>query len=256
MAKTIVFVHGMFMTPLCWEHWLPWFEAKGYRCLAPAWPGRDRPAADLRAANPDAKLGRLTLGEVVDRFAGEVAALQEKPILIGHAMGGLVTQILVSRDVAAAGIAIHSAPPPGVFTLRWSYLRSNWGMVGPFADMRTPKTLTFEEFQKGFANTLPLEAQTSAFQRYIVPDSRAVARDSRGEFARIDFDRPHRPLLLTAGVQDRFIPARLNFNNYSRYRQRGAITDFRAFDGKDHCVIVEPGWQEVADFVAQWLGKL
>jgi pimeloyl-ACP methyl ester carboxylesterase len=176
----------MFMTPLCWEHWLPWFEAKGYRCLAPAWPGRDRPAADLRAANPDTKLGRLTLGEVVDRFAGEVAALQEKPILIGHAMGGLITQILVSRDVAAAGIAIHSAPPPGVFTLNWSYLRSNWGLVGPFADMRAPKTLTFEEFQRAFASTLPLEAQWSVFDRHIVPDSPRVARDAQGEFA------PHR----------------------------------------------------------------
>src|SRR5208283_3189488 len=42
--KTIVFVHGMFMTPLCWEHWLTWFAGRGHRCLAPAWPGRDRPA--------------------------------------------------------------------------------------------------------------------------------------------------------------------------------------------------------------------
>jgi pimeloyl-ACP methyl ester carboxylesterase len=89
MTKTIVFVHGMFMTPLCWEHWLPWFEAKGYRCLAPAWPGREGPAAD-------GKLSWLTLGAVVDRFARQVAAVREKPILIGHSMGGLITQILVS----------------------------------------------------------------------------------------------------------------------------------------------------------------
>jgi pimeloyl-ACP methyl ester carboxylesterase len=129
-------------------------------------------------------------------------------------------------------------------------------MTGPFADLQAPKTLDFEEFQRTFANTLPLEAQRAAFDRYIVPDWRRVARDARGESARIDFSSPHRPLLLTAGVHDRFAPASLNFNNYSRYRQRGAITDFRAFDGRDHCVIVEPGWQEVADFVAHWLGKL
>ena len=87
MTKTIVFVHGMFMTPLVWEHWLPWFEARDYRCLAPAWPGRDRTAAELRAAHPDPKLGQLSLNAVIERIAAEVAALEQKPILIGHSIG-------------------------------------------------------------------------------------------------------------------------------------------------------------------------
>jgi hypothetical protein len=62
--------------------------------------------------------------------------------------------------------------------------------------------------------------------------------------------------LITAGVLDRVAPASLNFNNFSRYRQHGAITDFRAFDGRNHFVVVEPGWEEFADFVAYWLEKL
>jgi len=158
MAKTIVFVHGMFATPLCWERWLPWFEAKGYRCLAPAWPGRDRAVSELRAAHPDPELGRLTLSAVVARFAAQIASLEQKPIIIGHSFGGLVTQILVGRNAAAAGIAIHSTPPGGVSTMNWSYWRSNWPMISPFVDPRAPKALTFEEFQHAFANTLPLEA--------------------------------------------------------------------------------------------------
>src|SRR5271165_4942806 len=256
MAKTIVFVHGMFATPLCWERWLPWFEAKGYRCLAPAWPGRDRAVSELRAAHPDPELGRLTLSAVVARFAAQLASLEQKPIVIGHSVGGLVTQILVGRDAAAAGIAIHSTPPGGVFTTNWSYWRSNWSMIGPFADAGTPTALTFEAFQQAFANALPLEAQRAAFDRYIVPESRAVLRAARGAAARIDVAKPHRPLLMTAGVLDRVIPASLNFNNFSRYRQRGSITDFRAFDGRDHMVIAERGWEEVADFVVDWLDKL
>jgi pimeloyl-ACP methyl ester carboxylesterase len=256
MAKTIVFVHGMFTTPLCWERWLPWFEDKGYRCLAPAWPGRDRPIAELRAAHPDPELGRLTLNAVVERIAAEAAALEQKPILIGHSVGGLITQILLGRDAAAAGIAIHSTLPSGLFTANWSYWRSNWSLFSPFVAPRTPKALSFEEFQQAFVNTLTPEAQKAAFERYVVPESRAVVRDARGEAGRIDFARPHRPLLMIAGVQDRVTPASLNFNNFARYRQRGSITDFRAFDGQDHFVIVEPGWQEVADFVAYWLEKL
>ena len=256
MTKTIVFVHGAFMTPLVWEHWLPRFEARGYRCLASAWPGRDRTAAELRAAHPDPKLGGLSLDAVVERIAAEVAALEQKPILIGHSIGGLVARILLGRGAAAAGVAMHSTPSGPVLPISRTYWRSNWGMIGPFVDAATPKALTFEEFQQAFANSLPPEAQRAAFERYIVPESRKVARDARGVAGRIDFAKPHPPLLMTAGVLDRVIPARLNFNSFSRYRQPGSITEFRAFDGRDHMVVVEPGWEEVADFVAHWLEKL
>jgi pimeloyl-ACP methyl ester carboxylesterase len=129
-------------------------------------------------------------------------------------------------------------------------------MIGPFVDVETPKALTFEEFRQAFANSLAPEAQMAAFERYIVPESRQVVRNARGGAGRIDFARPHPPLLMTAGVLDRVIPARLNFNSFSRYRQPGSITEFWAFDGRDHMVVAEPGWEEVADFVAYWLGKL
>ncbi len=35
-TKTVVFVHGMFMTPLCWENWVNRFQAQGYQCMTPA----------------------------------------------------------------------------------------------------------------------------------------------------------------------------------------------------------------------------
>ncbi len=254
-SRTIVFVHGMFMTPLCWENWVQRFSAKGYFCMAPAWPGRDKTVAELRAAHPDAALGRLTLTDVVDHIDGIVRALPQKPIVIGHSMGGLVTQILVSRGSAAAGVAIDSAPPAGVFTLAWSFLRANWPMISPFASRYAPRALPFADFQYAFANTLPLEAQRAAYDRYVVPESRMVPRDGLGAIGRIDFAAPHAPLLLTAGSNDHIIPASLNRSNFAKYRHAGSVTAFREFAGRDHFVIGEPGWDEVADFVADWLDK-
>ena len=35
---TIVLVHGFWVTPRSWEHWIPHYEAKGYRVLAPHTP--------------------------------------------------------------------------------------------------------------------------------------------------------------------------------------------------------------------------
>ena len=48
----------------------------------------DRPVAELRRA-PHSELGKLTLGKIVDHYAAIIAALPEKPILIGHSYGGL-----------------------------------------------------------------------------------------------------------------------------------------------------------------------
>ena len=36
---TIVLVHGFWVTPRSWEHWIERYEAKGLRVIAPAYPG-------------------------------------------------------------------------------------------------------------------------------------------------------------------------------------------------------------------------
>jgi len=252
-SKTVIFIHGMYMTPLCWAPWIDHFRAKGYNCLAPAWPGRDQPVDVLRKNHPDPQLGRLTLSHVLDRFVGTTKTLPEKPILIGHSMGGLVVQLLLQKDLAAAGVAIDTAPPMGVFTTKWSFLRSNWPHITPFASPGSPIEMSFERFQYTFVNVLPLAEQRAAYERYVVPESRRVPRESLT--ARIDFRRPHAPLLLIAGSADHIIPASLNRSNYDRYRRSPSVTDFKEFAGRTHFTIGQKNWEEVAEYVLSWLDK-
>ena len=152
-SKTVVFIHGMYMNPLCWEGWVKRFEVKGYRCLALAWPGRDKSVKELQNAEP--ALGSLNLSRVVDHLADQIKGLDEKPILIGHSMGALATQLLLQRDLASAAIAIDSAPPTGVFTTTFSFIKANWGHVTPFANQNSPVIMTFERFQYAFVNDMP-----------------------------------------------------------------------------------------------------
>jgi len=250
-SKTIIFVHGMYMNPLCWEQWVDYYEAKGYTCLAPAWPGRDQPIDALRKRDPDPQLGALTLRSVIDHFVDTIKALDEKPILIGHSMGGLVVQLLLQRDLATAGVAIDSAPPRGVFTLKWSFLKSNWPHITPFVSQSSPIEMTFTRFQYAFANTLPLVEQRAAYDRYVVPESRRVPRESLS--ARVDFKKAHPPLLFVAGSADNLIPASLNRSNQAKYKQSPSVTDFLEFAGRTHFIIGQKGWEEVADSVLTWL---
>src|SRR4051812_14781975 len=113
MARTIVFIPRAWGTPRCWERMLPWFETRGYHCRAPAWPGKDRSVEAIRA-DPSPLRG-LGIGEIVDHYAGIIRALDAPPILIGHSYGGLFTQLLLDRGLGAAGVAIDSAPPRGIW---------------------------------------------------------------------------------------------------------------------------------------------
>jgi pimeloyl-ACP methyl ester carboxylesterase len=250
-SQTIVFIHGMYMNPLCWVGWVDYYTAKGYTCLAPAWPGRDQPVEVLRKNHPDPQLGQLTLSNVLDHYTGVIKKLDEKPIIIGHSMGALAVQLLLQKDMAAAGVAIDSAPPMGVITTKWSFLKSNWPHITPFVSQSSPIEMTFERFQYTFVNGLPLVEQRAAYDRYVVPESRRVPRESLT--ARVDFKKPHAPLLLIAGSADHIIPASLNKSNYARYEKSPSVTDYKEFPGRTHFTIGQNGWEEVAGYVLAWL---
>jgi alpha-beta hydrolase superfamily lysophospholipase len=207
----------------------------------------------LRKNHPDSRLGQLTLSRVLEHFADIIKKLNEKPIIIGHSMGGLVVQLLLQRDLAAAGVAINSAPPLGVFTTKWSFLKSNWPHITPFVSQKTPIEMTFERFQYTFVNKMPLAEQRAAYDRYVVPESRRIPRESLT--ARVDFKKPHPPLLLIAGSDDNIIPASLNKSNYARYKPTTSVTDFKEFAGRTHFIIGQKAWEEVAEYILAWLNE-
>jgi pimeloyl-ACP methyl ester carboxylesterase len=161
---------------------------------------------------------------------------------------------LLQRGIASAAIAIDSAPPTGVFTTTFSFLKSNWGHITPFANQDSPVIMSFERFQYAFVNDMTPAEQRAAFDRYVVPESRRIPRESLLS-AKIDFTKSHPPLLLIAGGNDHIIPPDLNRRNYSRYKGNNSVTDFKEFPGRNHFIIGQEGWEEVADYCVEWLAN-
>jgi len=255
-SKTIVFITGAFVSSDCWNEWKAYFEQKGYTTLAPAWPYKDAPACTLRQRHPDADVASQRLANLTAYFTTIVEQLPEKPILIGHSMGGLITQLLLQKDLAAAGIAIHSLQPQGIFTFKFSFYKAGWGALGFFTDTRKTYLMSFAEWQYAFTNGMPFDVQKEAYYNLLVPESKLLVRDATTSAAKVDFARPHAPLLFLAGSTDRFIPASLNYTNYKRYTDRKSVTDYKEFAGRNHFVLGQPNWKENADFILNWLAKI
>jgi len=263
MSRTIVFIHGAWVTATCWERMLPWFEARGYRCLAPSWPGKDRPVAAIRA-DPSPLRG-LGVGEIVDHYERLVRSIDDPqpPILIGHSFGGLFTQILLDRGLGAAGVAIDSAPPRGVWPFEPSAFRALGGALLRSAFGTRVVRWSFGEFRYGFVHTLPPAEARDAYERHVVPESGriffqgALALIDPRSPARIDFtDGTRAPLLLIAGERDHVVPPVVNRRNYRAYRRSAARTDFREFPDRVHWIIDVLVSDEVAEHIAGWLDGL
>ena len=257
MKKTIVFIHGAWMTPLCWEKFIPFFEAKGFRCLAPAWPYDERPIAELRAS-PTPEFAKLGILEIVAHYEKMIRVLPEPPILVGHSFGGLYVQMLLDKGLGAAGVAIDSAPPKGVLSIYWSVIKCiSWILRTPGGQHKA-LSIPFKEFKYAFVHTLPLNEQKEIYQRYVVPTPGRiffqVASAPLNEASRVNFsnaDRP--PLLLIAGSSDQICPAQQIRDNFAKYKNTRALTEFKEFENRTHWIIGQQGWEEVASSIGEWI---
>ena len=255
--KTVVFIHGNFVNNRSWDGWVARYRSRGYNCLAIAYPGRDKSVPSLKA-NPDAKLlGSLTLSQVADYHATIIRSLDEQPIIIGHSFGGLLTQLMVQRGLAAAAVAIDSAPPQGVLVPSWSFFRSTWPVLNPFVSASRPYVMSFRHWQYTFTNGLPLAEQQASYDAYMVPESRRLSRSGLFSAARVNFKRPHAPLLIVGGEKDNILPASLSRAIYRRYTKSPSITEYKEFPGRTHYTVIGgKGWEEVADYALDWATRV
>lgn len=251
--RPVLFITGAFVGNNCWDEWITYFTHRGYSCSAPPWPHKEAPPAVLRSRQPDPDIAAIRLAQLTDYYALIARRYEDKPILIGHSIGGLIVQLLLQRDLGTAGVAIHPVPPQGVITLELSFYKSTWHPLGLFTDSDESYLMSFEDWQYIFTNGMPLDAQREAYDKFVVPESKKVSRDGLTNAAHINFDKYHPPLLITSGSTDHIIPASLNHTNYEKYKDSRSVTDYKEFAGRNHFVLGQPTWREDADYILNWL---
>ncbi|GAB3252741.1 alpha/beta hydrolase [Chitinimonas naiadis] len=252
MSRTIMLIHGSWLTPASFNAFCSRYEARGYHCIAPAWPHMGRPLSELRNA-PHPQLSQLTLGRIVDRYQQLVLALREPPILIGHSLGGLIVQLLLDRGLGAAGVAIAPAPPKGVLSGPRAML-STLPLLGRWRGWSRIAQLSPQAFARRYAHTLSPQEQQRAFLQHVVPaPGRLFYQVALGLGTELDFRNPDRaPLLMIAGELDRIAAPRSVRAAYQRHCRSPALTAYHAFPDRTHWLIAAPGWAEVADYALGW----
>jgi pimeloyl-ACP methyl ester carboxylesterase len=254
-VDTIVLIHGLWLTSGSWEPWVKRYEARGFKVMAPAYPGMEGGVQALRD-NPE-PIAQQSVEQVVDHYAEIISGLPTPPILIGHSFGGTVVQVLLDRGLGAAGVAIDSAAVRGVLRVPLSQVRSLFHVLKNPANRHRAVPISPETFHYVFTNTLSDDESRAVYDRYAIPSpggivfqGAAINLDSHTA-AKVDFNKPDRaPLLFIAGGKDHIMPASLNHANAKKYKS--GIVAFREFPARDHFTAGEKGWEEVADAALDW----
>lgn len=251
-SKTIVFIHGLHENAHTWKDWMLFYENLGYLCYAPDYPYHEGIPAILRQY-PNKQLANTRLKDVIAHYVEFINQLEDQcPILIGHSMGGLIVQKLIQEQKGAVGICITSASPKGILTFQWCFVKSNLGVVNPFKGNQL-YCGSREWFHYAICNTLTRQESDEIYEKAVVPESRNIPRTSRLNDGKINFNKPHKPLLFISAEKDHIIPIGLTIKNFKAYKDKHSITDFKAFKGKSHSICVQSGWEEVAQYIQNWI---
>jgi len=256
--KTVVFIHGLWIHASAWRPWMDFFEQQGYATVSPGWPGDSETVAASRQ-NPQAIANR-GVKEVADSYAKIIATLEEPPIIIGHSFGGLITQIILSRGMGAAGIAIDPAPMKGVWQLPFSSLKSSLPVLGNPFNLKKAVSLSFEQFRYAFANALPEEEARNLYDNITIPAParplfQAAIATFAGHETKVNTANAIRgPLLITGGEKDHIAPPILGKASMKKYNKL-VITEFKLFENRGHSLASDHGWKEIAEYSLSWLHK-
>jgi pimeloyl-ACP methyl ester carboxylesterase len=254
---TIVLIHGFWVTPRSWEDWITHYEGRGYRVIAPAYPGFE---VEVEALNADPSLiEALTVPAIVDHLESVVGELDRPPIIMGHSAGGVFTQILLDHGFGAVGVAINSAPTEGVKVVPLSQLRAAFPVLRNPANRHRAVGFTYEQWHYAFTNTFSEQESRRLYERYHVPASGRIfwgtalanVRPGRDDNW-VDYHNAARvPLLFISGREDHLMPPKVQQSNAKHYKAPGTITEVTEFDGP-HLLPARDGWEDVADYALSW----
>ena len=255
--NTVVLIHGLWMTPRCWDPFAQYFQRIGYKVHRPAWPRLHGEPENMRKS-PEALAG-LGVLEIADYYEKFVRSLPEPPILIGHSFGGLIVEILLARGLGVAGVAIDATAPKGIYRLPFAQLRAASPVLSNPLNYRRTVMLTLDQFRYAFANTMSEAAARQAYDRDAIPGpgrplfQAAFANFLLNAATKVDYRNGKRaPLLLIGGAQDHTVPASVCRSAFRKYRSARAVTEYKEFPDRCHLLITQDGWEEVADYAITW----
>ena len=110
MEHPVILIHGAFAGPWCMENFAGYFRDRGWTCHVPALRHH---GGDPKAA-PDPALATTSIDDYTADLADFIETLETPPVILGHAVGGVIAQKLAAMSLAQAIVLLNPHAPWGV----------------------------------------------------------------------------------------------------------------------------------------------
>lgn len=244
-ATPILFVHGMWHSASCWlENFMPYFAKHGYETHALSLRGHG-------GSDGHKRLRWTSIKEYVSDLEQVASQFKTPPVLVGHSMGGMIIQKYLEKHQVPAGILLASSSPKGVLpgTLRFIrrhpllFLKVN--IMMSMAPIVATPALAREVF---FSADMPENKLQDYFEKLEGESFRAYM-----DLLGLNLPNPKQvktPLLVLGAEDDKMISTKEVIATGKAYG-----TEAELFPNMAHGMMLEEGWQSVADRILGWLEK-
>jgi len=249
MPRPIVLLHGMWCTGAHFDRLIEGLKPRGHACFAPTLPAHEAGVAHPEVGNQSLRDYLSFLEDYVRRqnFA-------EAPILVGHSMGGLLAQQLAARVQPFALVLLTTAPPAGLFGLRWANLVSFTPVVSRWGWWRRPQKLGFRGAVSRAFNGVPPEKHRRLYDSLVEESGRAVFEIGfwfldGARAARVDAAQIRCPVYVVSCGADRLTPAAVVRKVGGLYPQ----ASLRHYPERGHWVLDDTETDEMTAEIANWI---
>ena len=239
----IILIHGMFGGGWYFENWAKFLCEKGFRAYV---------IKDLHSVH------NSTFNDYVNEVSCLLVSLAEdketvkfKPIIIGHSMGGLITQKLAERYPHLVGgiVLVASAPPKGISAMSWSVAKTMLKHL-PALMFNLPLKIDKKSTLKLLLNWLGDEDRKEQIFQKFVPESSRVAKQLVFSQIPVDEKKVVCKSLVVAGLYDNLLPRRIQIKIANKYDS--VYLSFL----KGHMMMLDDGRNKVINAIYDWIAAI
>lgn len=242
----VLLIHGAWHGAWCWQgNFLDYFADHGFETHALSLRGHGGSDGRARLNSARARDYVADVEQVVDQIG-------RPPVLIGHSMGGYVTQKYLERHPAAGGVLLASVPASGTLNFNLEVLRTyprDWLKVNltrkVYALMENPDHARYWLFSDQID-----DASFAAHHAKLQDEAFPVLIDTL-VLDRPKPDRVTTPMAVIGGGNDTIFPPRDIEKTAKAYGVTAKI-----FEDMPHNLMNDPDWQTVAQWIENWIDGL
>lgn len=243
----ILCVHGILHGAWCYDtFYLPYLAQQGF--VASALSLRGHGNSPIEGSLRWASLNQYV--EDVNTVATELAATYgRRPIIVGHSMGGIITQKYCERYEAPGAVLLASVPHYGViFAVLRTIRHDVWAFLQSIGQLKlSPLIKTIEGTRWAFFHPDMPDEEVASYQSRMGEESFRAFND----MIALSLPRPKRvktPMLVIGAELDTLIGVR---EQERLARAYGA--DLHILADTAHDIMLEARWRESADLLVDWV---